>query len=175
MSLAGLERFDGADRETCTEGQKPVGNVAQREPQFVSRLRGLKGEASLRLVDEFNGDLRGRIDPPTGVEHLFHLDGIGGLDLVDVLSAGTRASCELEAEFAEMNGYEAESEAAVLLNGLMVSSGGTVAPFFQPSEIYTELTRARGMMALVLLILVGMLMQYTRRPELWRLRCALRS
>jgi ATPase subunit of ABC transporter with duplicated ATPase domains len=30
---------------------------------------------------------------------------------------GTRSS-ELEAEFAEMNGYEAESEAAVLLNGL---------------------------------------------------------
>ena len=27
-------------------------------------------------------------------------------------------SAELEAEFAEMNGYEAESEAAVLLNGL---------------------------------------------------------
>jgi len=28
---------------------------------------------------------------------------------------------ELEAEFAEMNGYEAESEAAVLLSGLGIS------------------------------------------------------
>jgi len=32
-------------------------------------------------------------------------------------------SGELEAEFAEMNGYEAESEAAVLLNGLGISEG----------------------------------------------------
>ena len=45
--------------------------------------------------------------------------GAGGhLCQARLLEADGVRSAELEAEFSEMNGYEAESEAAVLLNGL---------------------------------------------------------
>ena len=38
---------------------------------------------------------------------------------------GIRAS-ELEGEFAEMNGWEAESDAATLLNGLGIATGASL-------------------------------------------------
>lgn len=57
---------------------------------------------------------------------------------------------------------------SVLIHGLTPSSVETGLPFLQPGEMYTELMRARGMMALLLAILVGVLMQAARRPEPWR-------
>ncbi len=56
---------------------------------------------------------------------------------------------------------------SVLLNGILPSSVETRTPFLQPDEIYKEITRARGLLGLLLLILVGFLMRYNRRPELW--------